>query len=103
MAGPRGVNPRVRPTRRKAAPPVSDLRHLAQPGQQIAVRVTPRAAANRIETRGGALRVYVTVAPEDGKANAAVQRLLAESMGLPKSRLSLLRGQTARDKAFVVL
>ncbi|MBY6090978.1 DUF167 domain-containing protein [Maritimibacter alkaliphilus] len=80
-----------------------DLTDLAQPGTEIALRVTPKASRNRIE-RGedGALRVYVTVVPEDGKANVAVQKLLAKAMGLARSRLTLVRGQTARDKVFRV-
>ncbi len=78
------------------------LAHLAQPGAQIAVRVTPRAARNRITQEGGEIRVYVTTPPEDGKANAAVQKLLAKALGVAKSRLTLIRGQTARDKVFTI-
>lgn len=82
---------------------MTDLKHLAQPGQQIAVRVTPRAARNAV-TLGpdGAVRVSVTTVPEDGKANAAVIKLLAQSLGIAKSRLVLLRGASARDKLFRV-
>ncbi|WP_111735177.1 DUF167 domain-containing protein [Roseovarius amoyensis] len=79
-----------------------DLSHLAQPGTTIAVRATPKAARNAIVLRDGAIRVNVTVAPEGGKANAAVQKLLAKAMGVPKSRLRLIRGETARDKVFSV-
>ncbi|MCM2561597.1 DUF167 domain-containing protein [Lutimaribacter sp. EGI FJ00015] len=77
-----------------------DLTHLAQPGAEIALRVTPRAARDRIDTAEGALRIYVTAPPEDGKANKAVQKILARAMGVAKSRLVLVRGQTARDKVF---
>jgi len=78
------------------------LAHLAQPGIQIAVRVTPRAARNRITQKDGQIRVYVTAVPEDGKANVAVQKLLAKALGVAKSRLTLIRGQTARDKTFTI-
>ena len=78
------------------------LAHLAHPGTQIAVRVTPRAARNRITQEGGQIRVYVTSVPEDGKANAAVQKALAKALGVAKSRLTLIRGQTARDKTFMI-
>lgn len=77
-----------------------DLKHLAARGAEIAVRVTPRAARNRIVAEGDVLRVYVTVVPEGGKANAAVQKLLAKALGVAKSRLVLVRGQSARDKVF---
>ncbi len=79
-----------------------DLSHLATPGSEIALRVTPKASRNRIEPGEEMLRVYVTTVPEDGKANAAVQKLLAKALGVPKSALTLVRGQTARDKVFRV-
>ena len=76
------------------------LEHLAHPGAEIAVRVTPRASRNAVVIEGGAIRVYVTVVPEDGKANDAVRKILASELGVAKSRLVLVRGQTARDKVF---
>ena len=80
-----------------------DLSDRAVPGAEIAVRVTPRAARSRIVAESdGALRVYVTAVPEAGKANAAVCKLLAKAMGVPKSALRLVRGETARDKVFRV-
>jgi len=78
----------------------TDLSHLAVTGAEIAVRVTPKASRDRIVAEDGILRIYVTTVPEDGKANAAVQKLLAKAMGVAKSRLTLIRGQTSRDKCF---
>ena len=82
------------------AEPLPDLSDLARAGATLAVRVTPKAARNRIARDGDALKVWVTTVPEDGKANAAVQKLLAKALGLPKSRLTLIGGATARDKVF---
>ena len=79
-----------------------DLSALARPGTRIALRVTPRASRDRLVAEGAVLRAYVTTIPEGGKANAAVQKLLAKAMGVPKSRLELIRGATARDKVFSV-
>lgn len=79
---------------------MTDLSHLALPGSELAVRVTPKASRARIEVEGDTIRVYVTVVPEDGKANAAVQTLLAKALGIAKSRVTLIRGATARDKVF---
>ncbi|PWE33694.1 hypothetical protein DDZ14_03230 [Maritimibacter sp. 55A14] len=81
-----------------------DLHHLTD-GAPFAVRVTPKAARNALRWEPGPpplLRVSVTVVPEDGKANAAVLKLLAKALGVPKSRLELLRGATSRDKLFRV-
>ncbi|TKW60532.1 MAG: DUF167 domain-containing protein [Blastochloris viridis] len=52
---------------------------------------------------GGGYRVYVTAVPEDGKATKAVVALLAKHLGIAKSRLELVRGETARDKVFRIL
>ena len=79
---------------------MTDLSHLARPGAEIAVRVTPRASRNAVLLDGETIRVLVTVVPEDGKANAAVVKLLAKALGVAKSRLVLVRGATARDKLF---
>ncbi|MBS9717151.1 DUF167 domain-containing protein [Pseudohalocynthiibacter aestuariivivens] len=79
-----------------------DLTHLARPGTEISVRVTPNASRNRVVEEGGALRVYVTTVPEGGKATAMVQKLLSKALGVPKTRLILIRGATARDKVFQI-
>jgi uncharacterized protein (TIGR00251 family) len=48
------------------------------------------------------LKVRVTEPPEDGKANAALIRLLAKAWQLPKSSLSLVAGHTNRRKTLAV-
>jgi uncharacterized protein YggU (UPF0235/DUF167 family) len=48
--------------------------------------------------QGGVLRVDVTAAPEDGKANAAVVETLSRALGLSKSLIVIVRGQTSWNK-----
>jgi len=79
-----------------------ELAHLAVSGTTVAVRVTPRAARNAVTVENGAVHVRVTVPPADGKANAAVQAMLADALGVAKSRLRLVRGASARDKVFAI-
>jgi uncharacterized protein (TIGR00251 family) len=71
---------------------------------RLAVRVTPRASADRIDgfDPEGRLRVRVTAAPADGAANAAVAKLLAKTLGLPGRDVMLVSGATAREKLFEV-
>ena len=77
-------------------------------GVAVSLRVTPRAARDRIDglaataDDGAELKVGVTAAPEDGKANAAVLKLLAKAWKLPKSSLSVVRGQGERHKTVLV-
>lgn len=77
-----------------------DLSDLATPGTTFEVRVTPKAARNEIRRDGAGLRISVTAVPEGGKATAAVVKLLAKAIGVPKSRIGLVRGETSRDKVF---
>ena len=49
------------------------------------------------------MRVAVTAAPEKGKANAAIQAVLAEGLGCKPSQISMVSGETSRQKRFLVL
>jgi uncharacterized protein len=77
-------------------------------GIVLAVRVIPNAGADRIEgveTRAdGAvvLKVRVTAIPDKGKANAAAIVLLSKALGVPKSALTLVTGETARRKTIAI-
>jgi uncharacterized protein len=73
---------------------------LAVPGAEFALRVSPRARREEISRDETGIKVAVFAPPEDGKANAAVQVLLAHALGVAKSRLVLVRGGTSRDKVF---
>jgi uncharacterized protein (TIGR00251 family) len=71
--------------------------------QRINVRVTPRGGRDLIEAAaGGVLFVRVAAPPDEGKANAAVCRLVAEALGVPKSAVSVVRGHTARMKTLEI-
>ena len=80
-----------------------DFSDLAVADALLQVRVTPKAARNILSREGAQLRVHVTAVPENGKANAAVIKLLAKALGIPKSRLQLMRSDTSRDKQFRIL
>ncbi len=71
---------------------------------RLAVHVTPRSGRDEIVGwRGGELQVRVTTAPEDGKANAAVCKVVAGAVGVPKTAVSVMRGATARHKVLEVV
>ena len=70
-------------------------------GMLLQVKATPKAAHDEVVgVRNGALMVKVTAVPEKGKANAAVVALLAKQIGIPKSALELVSGETVRNKVF---
>lgn len=68
-------------------------------GTLIFLRVVPRASRNEIgEIIGDELKLRVTAPPVDSAANRAVVEFLAERLGLGKSGVVLLRGETSRRK-----
>lgn len=79
---------------------------LAPDGLVVTVRATPRGGRDAIdglmELSDGrtALKARVSVAAEDGKANAALGKLLAKAAGIAPSRVDLVSGATGRTKSF---
>ncbi len=75
---------------------------------RLAVRVQPKASADRVEgwdeDDGGRrfLKVRVRAVPEDGKANASVEKLVAAWLGLPKSSVRVVTGGKTRLKGLEI-
>lgn len=66
----------------------------------LAIRVTTRAGKNAIiGEREGRLLLSVRAAPTDGEANARVIKVLAKTLGVPKSSVELVRGARGREKS----
>lgn len=69
------------------------------PRAQLSVRLQPRASRDELTGfREGVLIARVTAAPVDGKANAALCKLIARAAGVAPSRVSVVRGEAARSK-----
>ncbi len=72
-------------------------------GILLPIRAQPGARKNGITgEHDGRLKVAVTQAAEKGKANAAIQKVLAKELGLKKSQLSLVSGPTSPLKVFLI-
>lgn len=83
-------------------PPAEAIRALVDSEGRLAVRATPGARTEALAIEGGRLLAKVRVKPQDGAANDAVLKLLAQALGLAPSRLTLLRGASSREKLFQV-
>jgi uncharacterized protein len=69
----------------------------------IAVKVVPRAARDEIVGwLDGALKVRVTAPPQDGRANRALEALLAEALGLKKTAVTVAAGLRSARKRVTV-
>src|SRR5262245_15674378 len=65
----------------------------------LRVKVQPRATHEGIDrVHGGALKVRISATPVDGRANAALCRLLAREFAVPAARVALLRGASGAEK-----
>ena len=66
---------------------------------RVRLRVSPGAGRAEIVGRyADGWKVRVTAAPENGRANDAVLRLLADALSIPRESLAIVSGHSARDK-----
>lgn len=76
-------------------------RAVSEHAQGTVVRLHVQPGARRCSfcgLHGDRIRVAVSEPPEKGRATEAVRRLLADQLQLPVSKITLLRGQTSRQK-----
>jgi uncharacterized protein YggU (UPF0235/DUF167 family) len=75
---------------------------------RLTVRLTPRAGGDRIDgwERDASGRPYLKVRtaapPTDGRANAALERLIARSLDVAPSRVRIASGASARIKTLEI-
>jgi len=75
----------------------------AADGVRLRVRVKPRASRSRVVgVREGNLEVAVAAPPVDGEANAELVAFLARTLGVAKSAVELVSGETTRVKTLAV-
>ncbi len=69
----------------------------------LSVKIQPRASKNElIRMEGGGFKIRLTAPPVDGAANEALVKFLAGKLGVAKSRVEIVSGQTSRDKTIRV-
>lgn len=69
------------------------------PMTDLPIRLQPRARRDEVVgERAGAIVIRVTAPPVDGKANAALCGFVARAANVAPSRVTVVRGQTSRDK-----
>jgi uncharacterized protein (TIGR00251 family) len=67
---------------------------------RLAVRVVPRASREEVVgfDEAGRLRVRLTAPPVEGEANRALLRFVARKLGVPRTRVTLVKGASSRTK-----
>lgn len=68
-------------------------------GVRLQLHVQPRAARTEVAgLHGGALKIRLAAPPADGAANEALVRFLADTLGVPRTAVTLVAGTTSRRK-----
>lgn len=68
-------------------------------GVELRVRAVPGASRSEISgLLGDRLKIRVAAPPEEGRANDAIARLLADRLGIPVRDVSVAAGHASRDK-----
>lgn len=79
--------------------------HLEGHDDGVILPVSAQAGGRKSAVRGcqdGILKVSVTQVAEKGKANQAIIRVLAEALGLRRSQIELIAGETSSKKRFLI-
>lgn len=85
------------------APSASFLTWRGADAAWVDVAVVPNAKRTEaIGLHDGALRVRLAAPPVEGAANLALQRWLAEALGVARSDVTLVRGASGRRKRLLV-
>jgi uncharacterized protein YggU (UPF0235/DUF167 family) len=79
--------------------------HSGQRGSALGVRITPRASHNQIVgvLNDSTIKVHLVCGPSDEEINTELLSYLAEVLGVPKSRVEIVAGESGRDKLISVL
>ncbi len=79
--------------------------HNGKRGSALAVRVTPRASRSQIVgmVEDGTIKVHLASDAAEDQINVELVAFLAEVLGVPKSRVEIVAGESGRDKLISVL
>ena len=78
--------------------------HDGKKGSALSVRITPRSSSNEIVSimEDGVIKIKLTAPPVDGKANDALEKFLADTLGISKSQVEIVGGRSSRNKLVAI-
>lgn len=79
--------------------------HGGKHGSALAVRITPKASRNQVVgvLNDGTIKVHLAAEPIDEEINQQLVVFLADVLGVPKSRVEIVAGESGRDKLVAVM
>ncbi|MFA5854410.1 MAG: DUF167 domain-containing protein [Patescibacteria group bacterium] len=64
----------------------------------LSVKVIPKSGRTELKFEGELLKVWLKSAPEDGKANDELVRILAKKLDISRAHVEILHGKSTRNK-----
>ena len=79
--------------------------HDGKKGSALALRITPRSSRNQIVgvLNDGTIKVHIAAPPVDDEANKELVNFLSDVLGIPKSRIEIVAGESGRDKLVSII
>ena len=75
---------------------------LKDDGVLLKIRISPNASKNQIIHDGDTIKLKVTAQPIENKANKAVVEYLAKLLKVPKTSITIVKGETSKDKTLFI-
>lgn len=71
-------------------------------GILVQVKISPNASKNTIQKDETGVKIKLTAQPIEGKANKALIEFLSKQLKIPKTKIELIKGETAKDKTLLI-
>ena len=71
-------------------------------GVLLKIRISPNASKNQIMFDGDIIKLKVTAQPIENKTNKAVVEYLSKLLKVPKTSISIVKGDTSKDKTLFI-
>ena len=79
------------------------MKNISDKKTTLEIHVQPGAKRNEVVGfKEGVLYAKVTALPQKGQANRALLELMAQMLGIPKSAVDIIRGQSSRSKVIAI-
>ena len=67
----------------------------------VNIKISPNARNNEIIKTADEVKIKITAQPDDGKANKAIIEFLSKEFKIPKTYISILKGETSKEKTIL--
>ena len=68
----------------------------------VQIKISPNASKNEIIKDDTGIKIKLTAQPIEGKANKALIEFLSKQFKIPKTSISIIKGETSKDKTLLI-